>query len=200
MATQWDYFIDASTSNTGITLVSPSKIICSSVNFSKILPKPSSYEKAEQHVEKLKGIRDILEEFTTQFPPTSTLHLEGIFVQPKFLNSSEVLLKLHGFLIGYFIEHEFEYYPPSIIKQAITGKGNSAKQVVQTALANKYGVTFQDFDQSDSLAVYEYWRLIHQQPYRPIDEIFQWEPKEPLKGRTSNATTKSIQSISESGL
>ena len=61
-------------------------------------------------------------------------------------------------------------------------------------------VTFQDFDQSDSLAVYEYWRLIHQQPYRPIDEIFQWEPKEPLKGRTSNATTKSIQSISESGL
>lgn len=165
----WNYFIDASTTNTGITLVSSSKIICTSVNFSKIYPKTlKELSKAEQQVQKLHIIRKILDEFTKKYPLGDILVMEGIYVQPKFLNSSEFLLKLHGFLIGYFDKEFIQYYPPSVIKKKITGNGNANKKIVQETLEQQYQISFSNDDQSDSLAVYEYWRLEHDQPFRPV--------------------------------
>jgi len=156
---KWTYFIDASTANTGITMLrdDKKKVIITDLNFSKCNKYDKDLHKAEKHVEKLKQIKEMLDEFVKKYPPTETIYMEGIFVQRTFLNSSEVLLKFHGFLIMYFIEHEFKYLPPKTIKKEITGKGNATKEEVREVLEEKYQIKFKNYDESDSFAIFEYW-------------------------------------------
>lgn len=162
MKHKWTYFIDASTTNTGITMLRDDnkKLIVTSINFSKYKAN-KKLSKAECHVEKFHHIKTILDDFTKKYPPMKTIYMEGIFVKPAFLNSSEVLLKFHGFLIGYFIDYNIVYYPPKTIKKLITGNGNANKEDIRKVLEMKYQIDFNNYDESDSLAVFEYYRIIN---------------------------------------
>lgn len=113
----------------------------------------------EKQIDKFILIKEMLDDFTTSFSPDFSLYIEGIFIKPAFLHSSEMLLKLHGFLILYFIKHKIHFVPPTIIKKAITGKGNSSKEDVRKKLEEKYHIVFQNNDQSDAFALMEYYLL-----------------------------------------
>lgn len=157
MKHKWTYFIDASTSRTGITLLRDDykKIIVTDLDFKYKIDKKLT--KTEQQINKFKQIKKQLDEFVTKYPPMDTIYMEGIFVKSSFLNSSEVLLKFHGFLIMYFIDYQIEYFPPKTIKKLITGNGNAKKDEVRKTLENKYEINFKNEDQSDSFAVFDYF-------------------------------------------
>lgn len=156
---KWTYFIDASTANTGITMLrsDKKKVVVTDLNFSDCGKYGKDMNKAEKHVKKLKKIKEKLDCFIKKYPPEETIYMEGIFIQKSFLNSSEVLLKFHGFLIMYFIDHEFIYMPPKTIKKEIAGNGNATKEKIREILEEKYKVKFKNCDESDSFAVFECW-------------------------------------------
>lgn len=172
---KYTYYIDASTTNIGITVVNEEQIYVFSINCTKCYPKMDDRTKAEKDVVKLRTMGEILDEFEKEFPPDDEVFMEGIFVQPKFLHSSEILLKLHGFLIGYFGEQSITYFPPATIKKEITGKGNAKKDLVRDELKQQYQLDFHDEDQSDSLAVYECWRRQKNMPQLPASTHV-WKP------------------------
>ena len=158
MTHKWNYFIDASTSRTGIVLLRDDrkKVIITDLDFSRIPSKRNS-DKITNQINKFRKIKQELDKFTKKYPPAEDIYIEGIFVKPAFLNSSEVLIKFHGFLILYFIEHNLIYYPPRSIKKKLTGNGNAKKEDVRKMLEEKYGIEFSNDDQSDAFAVMEYW-------------------------------------------
>lgn len=100
------------------------------------------------------------------------VYLEGIFVQPKFLNSSEFLLKIHGFLMGYFMDVRMYFIAPKVIKKIITGSGNGNKEDVQKVLKEVYDIeSFPDSDHSDAFALCVYQNNWEQFPKVSIEEI-----------------------------
>lgn len=155
---KWYYFLDASTTRTGIVLLRSDyrKILVTDLDFSGIIVD-KMMSKAQKHVAKFKAIKLLLDDFTKQYPPEDTLYVEGIFVKSAFLNSSEVIIKFHGFLISYFINYDIDYYPPKTIKKAITGNGNTNKDDVREILERKYKIKFMNLDQSDAFAVFVYY-------------------------------------------
>ena len=102
MKHKWNYFIDASTSRTGITLLreDKKKIVITSLNFSNI-KTDAKLGKAERQALKFRKIKEELDKFVKKYPPATDIYMEGIFVKPQFLNSSEVSIKFHGFLMLY---------------------------------------------------------------------------------------------------
>lgn len=151
---KWTYYMDASTTNTGVVLVclESREAMITNLDFSRFKNNPT-LSKADNLYFKLRFIKEKLDKFTQQYPPNGSIILEGIFIQPKYMNSSEALLKLHGFLMGYFMGSDFSFIPPSSIKKAITGKGNSSKNIVRKTLEETYDIQFDNNDQSDAFAV-----------------------------------------------
>lgn len=160
----WQYFLDVSTSNTGLTMIQGDRCIITSLPFSKI-PRVSS-QKDEKLVEKFRGIEKMLNALTKKYPPSHTIVMEGIFINRSFVNSSEILLKFHGFLIHYFLNHELRYIPPSNIKKALTGKGNAKKEIVQEKILERWPIEFMNTDQSDAFAVYITWEMMEEKPMK----------------------------------
>lgn len=154
--TSWNYYIDASTTRMGITLESleNGQVLVTDLDFKKYKPN-KNLSKAEGHVEKMRYIKKKLDDFVMKYPPNE-IYLEGIFIKREFLNSSEVTLKLHGFLILYFIDHPIHYFPPKSVRKALLSNGNASKKDLQEYLYNQTGIVFNNFDQSDSYALYEY--------------------------------------------
>lgn len=124
---------------------------------------------------KMRYVRTELQKMLAMFPPEH-IYIEGSFVQPKFLHSSAITLKLHGFLVAELMDYGITYIPPKKIKKLVTDSGNASKELVQEALVEKYDgkgleelaflqeldddfsphiiPSFSNFDESDALAVW----------------------------------------------
>lgn len=124
---------------------------------------------------KMRYVRNELQKMLAMFPPEH-IYIEGSFVQPKFLHSSAITLKLHGFLVAELMDYGITYIPPKKIKKLVTDSGNASKELVQEALIEKYDgkeleelaflqeldddflphiiPVFSNFDESDALAVW----------------------------------------------
>lgn len=124
---------------------------------------------------KMRYVRNELQKMLAMFPPEH-IYIEGSFVQPKFLHSSAITLKLHGFLVAELMDYGITYIPPKKIKKLVTDSGNASKELVQEALVEKYDgkgleelaflqeldddfsphiiPVFSNFDESDALAVW----------------------------------------------
>lgn len=124
---------------------------------------------------KMRYVRAELQKMIAMFPPEH-IYIEGSFVQPKFLHSSAITLKLHGFLVAELMDYGITYIPPKKIKKLVTDSGNASKELVQEALVKKYDgkeleelaflqeldddfsphiiPVFSNFDESDALAVW----------------------------------------------
>lgn len=162
---KYNYYIDASTTRSGIVLEKADiqdhkEIIITDLDFHKFKSKEGQTH-LERQVEKFQFIHFCLDQFIKQYPVANKIVIEGIYINPARLNSTSVLLKLHGFLMDYFIDKELIFIPPASIKKAITGSGNAKKELVQQTLAECFNIQFQNFDQSDAFALYltEYMRL-----------------------------------------
>ena len=124
---------------------------------------------------KMRYVRAELQKMLAMFPPEH-IYIEGSFVQPKFLHSSAITLKLHGFLVAELMDYGITYIPPKKIKKLVTDSGNASKELVQETLVEKYDgkeleelaflqeldddfsphiiPVFSNFDESDALAVW----------------------------------------------
>lgn len=124
---------------------------------------------------KMRYVRAELQKMLAMFP-LEHIYIEGSFVQPKFLHSSAITLKLHGFLVAELMDYGITYIPPKKIKKLVTDSGNASKELVQETLVEKYDgkeleelaflqelddnfsphiiPVFSNFDESDALAVW----------------------------------------------
>lgn len=167
--TKYNYYIDASTTRSGIVLEEKnelnkkhSNLIITDLDFHKFKNSDPNMTHVERQVEKFRFIHDCLDRFTKEYPPADQIVLEGIYINLARLNSTSVLLKLHGFMIDYFIDKELVFIPPASIKKAVTGIGNAKKELVQKTIRDCFDhIPFQNFDQSDAFALYltEYMRV-----------------------------------------
>ena len=146
-------YLDPSSTNTGVAILKEGTldVVLDSINLSK-LQKPLDISQVDYEKIKFGCIKNYLDKLQEIYE-IDLVFMEGIFIQPKFLKSSEVLLKLHGFLIGYFIDKKQYYQPPSIIKKMIAGKGNANKEEVKRVLEEHYHYKFKNSDESDAFAL-----------------------------------------------
>ena len=137
--------------------------------------KEANQTQQDPFIIKMRYVRSELQKMLAMFPPEH-IYIEGSFVQPKFLHSSAITLKLHGFLVAELMDYGITYIPPKKIKKLVTDSGNASKELVQEALIEKYDgkeleelaflqeldddflphiiPVFSNFDESDALAVW----------------------------------------------
>lgn len=153
-------------------------VIISSLPFHRYdarVRKEADQTQQDPFVIKMRYVRAELQKILAMFPPEH-IYIEGSFVQPKFLHSSAITLKLHGFLVAELMDYGITYIPPKKIKKLVTDSGNASKELVQEALVEKYDgkgleelaflqeldddfsphiiPSFSNFDESDALAVW----------------------------------------------
>lgn len=137
--------------------------------------KEANQTQQDPFIIKMRYVRNELQKMLAMFPPEH-IYIEGSFVQPKFLHSSAITLKLHGFLVAELMDYGITYIPPKKIKKLVTDSGNASKELVQETLVEKYDgkeleelaflqelddnfsphiiPVFSNFDESDALAVW----------------------------------------------
>ena len=137
--------------------------------------KEANNAQQDPFIIKMRYVRTELQKMLAMFPPEH-IYIEGSFVQPKFLHSSAITLKLHGFLVAELMDYGITYIPPKKIKKLVADSGNASKELVQEALIEKYDgkeleelaflqeldddflphiiPVFSNFDESDALAVW----------------------------------------------
>lgn len=137
--------------------------------------KEADQTQQDPFIIKMRYVRTELQKMLAMFPPEH-IYIEGSFVQPKFLHSSAITLKLHGFLVAELMDYGITYIPPKKIKKLVTDSGNASKELVQETLVEKYDgkgleelaflqeldddfsphiiPSFSNFDESDALAVW----------------------------------------------
>ena len=137
--------------------------------------KEANQTQQDPFIIKMRYVRSELQKMLAMFPPEH-IYIEGSFVQPKFLHSSAITLKLHGFLVAELMDYGITYIPPKKIKKLVTDSGNASKELVQETLVEKYDgkeleelaflqeldddfsphiiPVFSNFDESDALAVW----------------------------------------------
>lgn len=153
---KYNYYIDASTTRMGIVLedIYNRDLIITDLSFTEFHPDKEATHMKKQ-VDKFRFISNKLNEFIEEWPTGDKIVLEGIFLNPAHRNSSEVLLKLHGFLMNKFLDKELIFIPPAHIKKVITGKGNANKEMVLNFIQKDYGdIDFKNNDQSDAFAIF----------------------------------------------
>lgn len=156
---KYNYYIDLSSSNTGVVLVNNDNAFVTSWKFNY---KPhKDVDKYHQHIYKLKYISQYIHEFIKRYPPQE-IFIEGPFIQTRFLASSEILLKLHGLIIEIFKDYEIHQVAPKTIKKIITGNGNATKDEVFEVIKKTFNFTPNNKDESDALAVMLYFYRISQ--------------------------------------
>lgn len=153
----YDYYIDASTTRMGIVLEDQDKkeLIVTDLDFSHFHADKNQSHMRKQ-VNKFRFIEQMLDRFVQKWLVGDRVVIEGIFLNPVYKNSSEVLLKLHGFLIHYFLDKDLIFLPPAHIKKIITGKGNASKKLVAKGIkeVTQQKIEFKNNDQSDAFAIF----------------------------------------------
>lgn len=94
-----------------------------------------------------KNIRSILKIKDLDFKLSQILNnyniklcvVEACFVNPKFLASSEMVLKVHGFIYHKFKDSEFHFFEPTVIKKVVAHNGAAKKNDIIKAV-NKLGI------------------------------------------------------------
>lgn len=149
-------YLDVSSTNTGVCIENPlqNSIKLSNIHF-KNLSKPSQMPIVDFQKLKIGLIKEELDRILKKYN-VQTVYIEGIFINAKFLNSSETLLKIHGFLMGYFLDIPVYYIPPRMIKKFITNSGNGTKEDVMGILNEFYDIDLSDDNQADALALCVY--------------------------------------------
>ena len=99
--------------------------------------KEADQTQQDPFIIKMRYVRSELQKMLAMFPPEH-IYIEGSFVQPKFLHSSAITLKLHGFLVAELMDYGITYIPPKKIKKLVTDSGNASKELVQETLVEKY--------------------------------------------------------------
>lgn len=145
-------FLDVSSTNTGVAiLLEDGRVMMDSINLKRFQRPPcmslTDYEKV-----KIGVIKEYLDKLEEEYR-IDLVCVEGIFIRPGYNQSSQILLKLHGFLMGYFLDTPFISIPPSNIKKAIAGKGNAKKEEVRGRLEEVYQYHFRSDDESDAMAL-----------------------------------------------
>ena len=146
-----ELFIDASTTNCGICILNTkSEVLLDHISF-KTIKRPKGMSRNDYLIIKLIIIKSYFDDLSSKFKIKRVL-IEGIY-STSYNQSTEVLNKLHGFLLGYFIKIPVKYIPPKTIKKLVTDNGNADKNTVKEILETTYKYKFQDEDQSDAFAL-----------------------------------------------
>ncbi len=127
-------FIDLSSSDTGITAedVDNQELYVFSI---KISDFKQVHDKNERALLKIKDLDCKLDKLLSDFDfNVGCLFLEAPFVNSRFLLSSEMVLKMHGFMLHKFQNLHFSFLTPTEIKKAVTGRGNANKEDVIAAV------------------------------------------------------------------
>lgn len=123
-------FMDLSSSDTGITILDEDTndafVYSLKVNdFKKV------HDKNERALLKIQDFDKKLDIFLSSFNfKICSIFIESPFINKNFLNSSEMVLKMHGFILHKFKDLHFSFITPSEIKKIVAGKGNAGKQEV----------------------------------------------------------------------
>ena len=146
-------FLDISSTNSGVVIYreESQEVLLDSINL-KNLHKLPQMKQVDFEKVKIGCIKNYLDALKSLYE-IDVVYIEGIFIHPAFRKSSEVLLKIHGFLMGYFLDTPCMYIPPANIKKAITGKGNADKCKVKDVLEKYYQYEFENNDESDAFAL-----------------------------------------------
>jgi len=85
-----------------------------------------------------------------QYNPDTIILEQGF---SRFNISTQQLYRVHGICNYVFWDCEQIYYPSTTVKKTICGKGNAKKNAVEETIKQKYDISFDDLDQSDSFAI-----------------------------------------------
>lgn len=120
-------FIDLSSTDTGLTILfDDDKTLTYSLKVNEFKDIKDKNERA-----RLK-IKDLSEKMDAVLVNLNILHvvIESPFVNKRFLNSSEILLKMHGFILHKYKDITFSYFSPSTIKRVVAHNGKATKEQV----------------------------------------------------------------------
>lgn len=149
-------YLDVSSTNTGICIENTSQNTIKLLNiYLKNLSKPSQMPLVDFQKLKIGLIKEELDRILKKYN-VQKVYIEGIFIKAKFLNSSETLLKIHGFLMGYFLDIPVYYTPPRVIKKFITNNGDGTKEDIIRKLNEVYYIDLKDDNQADAFALCVY--------------------------------------------
>lgn len=110
-----------------------------------------STNSSEKRGKRLKFIGDELQRIIEEYPILEVAIEKGF---SRYNRSTQALYNVMG--VALYILHDLPvfFYASSSIKKKIANKGNASKKSVQEAVLKRYpDLKFEDFDQSDSVAV-----------------------------------------------
>lgn len=134
-------FIDLSSSDTGITVLDINRQETTTMHI-KVNAFKNEHDKNIRAQLKIKDLDEKLDELIKNFDIEEVI-LEAPFVNSKFLLSSEMVLKVHGFVLHKFKDIKMKFITPSEIKKIVTGKGNASKDDVIKTLKKNYNLNFE---------------------------------------------------------
>lgn len=147
-------YLDISSSNTGVIIdeIESGRLIMDNIDLT-YLKKPAIMNQVDYEKIKIALMKEYFDTLKISYK-IQKVWCEGIFIQPKFLKSSQMLIKIHGFIMSYFLDTETMFIPPKVIKKDISGNGNANKETIKSILEQKYQITIPNNDISDALALY----------------------------------------------
>lgn len=139
------YALDLSLNSTGICIFKDDG------SFIEALTIDTNSEKETKL--KLRKIGEEFKSLVKKYKPNKILIEQGFSM---FNLSTQRLFMVHGLVSYIFSEYEQIYYPPTVIKKLLTGKGNSKKERVREEILRRYpDIVFKNLDESDAFSVGE---------------------------------------------
>jgi Holliday junction resolvasome RuvABC endonuclease subunit len=139
---EYVYCLDISLSCTGISLFTDDAI--------SFLITSIDTKSGKDHQTKLKIIADKLIELKNNYKPKLIIIESGF---TRFNASTQAVYKAHGVCQYLFSDIEQILYAPASVRKIVLNKGNAKKEEIRKFLENKYSVSFQNMDESDSFAL-----------------------------------------------
>ena len=131
-----EIYVDLSSSDSGVTILDIDSLEFSCHSLKVDIDK----KEHDKNQRALLKIRELDKQFDEVVHNKLIIHrfiLESPFVNSKFLKSSEMVLKVHGFVLNKYKNYNFSFFTPAEIKKAITGRGNASKEDVIAAIKEK---------------------------------------------------------------
>ena len=155
-------FVDLSSTDTGITILDEetNDVFVFDIKISDFI---IVHDKNERALLKIQDFDKKLDIALSSFNTTSVF-IESPFVNKNFLNSSEMVLKMHGFILHKFKDLHFSFITPSEIKKIVTGKGNASKEEVIDSIKgmgynlDKYGKSNDNIYDSFAILICYYYK------------------------------------------
>lgn len=158
-------FVDLSSTDTGLTIwdIETNEIFCYSL---KIKEFKNEHDKNNRALLKIRYLDKIFNNITNTLNITEIV-MESPFVNKTFLRSSEMILKMHGFLLHKFCDLQFSFITPSEIKKIVSGKGNACKEdIIDSVKGSGFNL---DIDEKSNDNIYDSFAVMI--AYMDIHEI-----------------------------